>query len=64
MLPILRDADGAVAKAYGVRMFPSSVLIGRDGRAVKTIVGGMDWNEAQGRDLVLPLLKQIRKDKQ
>jgi thiol-disulfide isomerase/thioredoxin len=42
-LPVLRDRDGAAAKAFGVRVFPSTVLIDRRGRARSVVVGECDW---------------------
>ena len=42
-LPILRDADGGVAKAWGVRVFPSTAVVGRDGRAAFVVTGEIDW---------------------
>ncbi|WP_284620166.1 TlpA family protein disulfide reductase [Aquabacterium humicola] len=48
-LPIVRDVDGAAARAFGVRIFPSTVLIGRDGRAVFTVTGEVDWTGPQAR---------------
>ncbi len=43
-LPVLRDRDGGAAKAFGVRIFPSTVLIDRRGRAKSVVVGGCDWS--------------------
>lgn len=42
-LPVLRDGDAAVARAFGVRLLPSTVLIGRDGRVRSTVFGEVDW---------------------
>ena len=55
-LPILRDADGAAARAWQVRIFPSTVVIGRDGRAAFTVVGEVDWGGAEARAWIAPLL--------
>lgn len=56
-LPIVRDPDGAAARAYGVRVFPTTVVIGRDGRAAFTVVGEVDWTGAEARRWLAPLLK-------
>lgn len=45
-LPVLRDADGGAARAFGVSIFPSTVAINRQGRAVFSIVGACDWGAA------------------
>lgn len=55
-LPVLRDRDGAAAQAFGVRVFPSTVAIGRDGRAAFTVVGEVDWTGAAARRWLAPLL--------
>lgn len=57
MLPILRDGDGAVAKAWGVRVFPSTAVIGRDGRVAFVVTGEVDWTGAEARRWIEPLLK-------
>jgi thiol-disulfide isomerase/thioredoxin len=55
-LPILRDSDGAAAKAFGVRTFPSTVAISRQGRALSTLVGEIDWSSPPARRWVAALL--------
>ena len=55
-LPILLDRDGDCAAAWTPRMFPSTVLIDRNGIARTTVVGELDWMGAVARDLVEPLL--------
>ena len=56
LLPILRDADGGAASAFGVRIFPSTVVIGRDGRAAFTVIGELDWTGAEARAWIATLL--------
>jgi len=55
-LPILRDADGGTARAFGVRIFPSTVVIGRDGHATFTVIGELDWTGAEARAWLAPLI--------
>ncbi len=55
-LPILRDIDGAAAKAYGVRIFPSTVVFGRNGRAAFSVVGEVDWMSPRAHQWLAPLL--------
>lgn len=55
-LPILRDADGATSRAWGARVFPTSVLIARDGRAAFSVIGELDWTGAEARQWIKPLL--------
>ena len=42
-LPIVLDRPGDAAKAWGVRLFPTTVLVGRDGRARWRAEGEADW---------------------
>jgi thiol-disulfide isomerase/thioredoxin len=55
-VPVLRDADGGVAKAWGVRIFPSTAVIGRDGRAAFIVTGEVDWTGAQARQWIASVL--------
>ena len=57
-LPVLRDRDGAAAKAFGVRIFPSSIAIGRDGRARFSVTGEVDWMGAEAHRWLAPVLAQ------
>lgn len=45
--PIVRDTDGAVAKAWGARIFPSSYLVDRAGHVKHVLIGGADWTGPQ-----------------
>ena len=56
--PILRDRDGAVAKAWKARLLPASFLIGRDGRIKYVAYGELDWTSAPVRARVEELLKE------
>ena len=55
-LPILRDLDGAAARAWQVRVFPTTMLIGRDGRAALTVTGEADWSGPQAAAWLAPLI--------
>ena len=57
-LPVLRDRDGGAAMACGVRVFPSSIAIGRDGRARFSVVGEVDWSGPQARAWIAPILSR------
>ena len=48
-LPILRDVDGAAARAFGVRIFPTTLVVGRDGRVLFSVVGEADWTADPAR---------------
>ncbi len=55
---VLRDADGAAALAWGVRVFPTTIAVGRDGRAAFTVVGELDWAGPEATEWLAPLLRR------
>jgi thiol-disulfide isomerase/thioredoxin len=55
-LPILLDRDGDATSAWTPRMFPTTVLIGRDGVPRQSVIGDLDWMDATARELIDPLL--------
>jgi thiol-disulfide isomerase/thioredoxin len=58
---ILLDADGDAATEWTPRVFPSTVLIGRNGKPTATVLGDLDWTGATARELIDPLLAAPRK---
>jgi peroxiredoxin len=54
-LAVLLDPDGAAAKAFGVRIFPSTVAIDRNGRVRFVVRGEFDWTSAQAQRWVSEL---------
>ena len=56
-LPILRDVDGGAARAFGVRIFPTTVVIGRDGRGLFSVVGETDWAAEPARGWIAALFQ-------
>ena len=58
---ILLDAEGDAAAAWTPRVFPSTVLIGRDGRPTATVMGDLDWTGTEALGLVEPLLAATHK---
>lgn len=42
-LPVVVDEAGAMAQRWGVRIFPSSVLINARGQEVALLIGAVDW---------------------
>jgi hypothetical protein len=55
-IPTLRDPDGALARAWGIRVFPSTVLISADGQVRSVVRGAFDWHGEAARALIAPLL--------
>ncbi len=58
--PIALDADGTVARDYGVRALPVSFLVGRDGKIRWRAIGGRDWESAEARTLFARLVAEKR----
>ncbi len=55
-LPIVLDRDGAAARAWTSRVFPTSVLIDRTGQPRRSVLGELDWTGDVARALVDPLV--------
>jgi len=55
-LPVLLDPQGTVAKAWGVKVFPTTVLIDRNGQPRWRVRGEMDWTGREAQALVDGLL--------
>jgi thiol-disulfide isomerase/thioredoxin len=55
-VPILRDSDGGAAHAYQVRIFPTTVVFGRNGRAAFTVTGEVDWTGPAARPWIASVL--------
>jgi thiol-disulfide isomerase/thioredoxin len=56
-LRVLRDRDGGASKDWGVRIFPTTVVVGRDGHAAFSVIGEVDWTAAAARAWLAPLLR-------
>ncbi len=59
--PVLLDSDGDATSEWTPRVFPSTVLVGRDGRPSATVVGELDWGGAAAQELLDPMLARPRK---
>nr|WP_315847727.1 TlpA disulfide reductase family protein [uncultured Rhodoferax sp.] len=60
VLPVVRDVHGDTAKAWGIRIYPSTVLIDSDGRTRSVVRGALDWAGTEGERLWQPLLQPQR----
>ena len=54
--PIVRDTDGAAAKAWGARIFPASYVVDREGRVKHVLIGGADWTSPPLTSTITTLL--------
>ena len=57
-LPVMRDSDGAIARQWGVRIFPSTVLVDSEGVVRSTVRGAIDWTGPASQRLIQPLLRR------
>ena len=53
---ILLDPEGDATSDWTPRVFPSTVLIGRDGKPSAIVVGDLDWMGSVAKGLLEPLL--------
>ncbi len=53
---VLHDAEGAIARHYGVFRYPETFLIGRDGKVLYHLVGAVDWMSASVTQTVETML--------
>ena len=57
-MPLVLDSAGDIRQSYGVIGFPTSFLIGRDGRAVARAIGPREWAGPEARALIELLLME------
>lgn len=55
-LPVLLDPQGQTARAWGVKVFPTTVLIDRQGRPRQRVQGEVDWTGAPAEKLIDALI--------
>ena len=55
-MPVLLDSDGAAARAWTSRVFPTTVMIDRSGRPRHQVVGAVDWHGDEARQWLRDLL--------
>ena len=53
---ILLDPDGDATVNWTPRVFPTTVLVGRNGRPVHVVVGELDWDGEDAKALLDPLV--------
>ena len=56
--PLVLDSKGEINRAYGVVGLPSTLIVGRDGRAVALAVGPREWTSVPARSLIETLLAE------
>jgi thiol-disulfide isomerase/thioredoxin len=53
---ILLDSEGDATVGWTPRVFPTTVLVGRNGVPVHVVVGELDWEGAEAKALLDPLV--------
>lgn len=56
-LPVLLDLQGNAARAWGVKIFPTTLMIDSRGRPQHRVQGEVDWSQPAAQALVSGLLK-------
>lgn len=56
-LPILLDLKGEAARRWGVKVFPTSLGIDRQGKPRQRIQGEVDWTSSAAEKLIAGLLQ-------
>ena len=55
-LPLNLDADTTLARGFGVRGLPHTIVLDREGRAIAELVGEADWASADALDVMRALI--------
>jgi peroxiredoxin len=55
-LPVLLDTEGALARQWGVKVFPTTFLVDSRGQPRKRVQGEVDWTGAAAEKLIKALL--------
>ena len=55
-LPVLLDPTGVIAREWGIKVFPTTVLVAANGQVRSLVRGALDWSGLQAARLVEPLL--------
>lgn len=56
-LPVLLDPQGQTARDWSVKVFPTTLLIDRQGRPRQRVQGEVDWTGPQAANMIEALLK-------
>lgn len=59
-LPVVRDTDGGVARAWGARIFPANYLVDRAGNIRYSMDGAADWTSPSLVSTIRTLLTEKR----
>ena len=54
--PVVLDTQGVLAQQWGVTVYPTTVLIGADGKAHWRVQGDVDWSGKVAQSWLQPLM--------
>jgi cytochrome c biogenesis protein CcmG/thiol:disulfide interchange protein DsbE len=54
--PVFVDPDGNVSRDFGVTGVPETYIINKKGVLVKRVIGGLDWNAPDEKNMIKTLL--------
>ncbi|GAB4540297.1 MAG: TlpA disulfide reductase family protein [Thermodesulfovibrionia bacterium] len=55
---VLIDTENVVSRLYRVYALPTSILIGRDGKVKKVVLGSRKWDSKENREMIEGILKE------
>ena len=58
--PVLLDRRNAIAHLWGVTRYPTTLILGRDGKVYFVMIGSKDWNDAETEEIIATLSATTR----
>lgn len=56
-MPVLLDSDGRAARQWGVKVFPTTLMLDSRGRPRQRVRGEVDWTSSAAEKLIAGLMK-------
>ncbi len=58
--PVLLDRKNVIAHLWGVTRYPTTLILGRDGKVHFVMIGSKDWNDAETDEIIANLAAMTR----
>ncbi|UUZ67671.1 hypothetical protein LP416_24365 [Polaromonas sp. P2-4] len=55
-MPVLLDTDGRVARQWGVKVFPTTLMLDSRGQPRQRVRGEVDWTSSAAEKLIAGLM--------